>query len=316
MAGSAEYSIGAPALIAGSALIAALMSLQAGLLAGKGVPVATITAACGVVGATACFALDALLSKQASASAAADPSLVGLQALLGGVLPHLAFFAISRSGLAVANCLMFTMPLWTAAFAAAFAGAPWGPADAVLSAISLAGVLLVTRPPLAIFGAAADASFSWAGCASGLCFGMCGGALNVLLGGRSLADASPLALNGWQLVATTALAVPALLGRGAALFGGLTATPALLAGLGTVGLFMAATGYSRTLGLQRAADATVATLLYTEIAWCFALEVLVLGMRPAATQLIGATLIVGGAVAYALNERSRGPSDAPKAKRE
>ena len=55
----------------------------------------------------------------------------------------------------------------------------------------------------------------------------------------------------------------------------------------------------RTLGLQRAADSSVATLLYLEIAFCFALEAVVLGRPCAPAQVAGALLIVAGAVASA-----------------
>ena len=55
----------------------------------------------------------------------------------------------------------------------------------------------------------------------------------------------------------------------------------------------------RTLGLQRARDSSVATILYLEIAFCFALEALVLGSPCALAQIAGAALIVAGAVASA-----------------
>ena len=60
------------------------------------------------------------------------------------------------------------------------------------------------------------------------------------------------------------------------------------------------TTWTRTLGLQRASSSTVATLLYTEIGWCFAADVLVLAMQPDSLQLAGAALIAGGAAVFAL----------------
>ena len=70
----------------------------------------------------------------------------------------------------------------------------------------------------------------------------------------------------------------------------------------------------RTLGLQRAADSSVATLLYLEIAFCFALEALVLGRPCAPAQVLGALLIVAGAAASAaLSARVARDSAAPRA---
>ena len=50
---------------------------------------------------------------------------------------------------------------------------------------------------------------------------------------------------------------------------------------------------------QRAESSGVATLLYTEIAWCFALELLVLKAPAEPLKLAGASLIVLGAAVYA-----------------
>ena len=96
----------APWLILGSAFSASLMSFSAGSLAAHGVPTVTIAAACGAVANLLFVLIDAITSNAAARPA---PGLLVGQAVLGGFLPHLAFFAISRSGLAVANCLMFTM---------------------------------------------------------------------------------------------------------------------------------------------------------------------------------------------------------------
>ena len=97
----------APWLILGSAFSASLMSLSAGSLAARGMPTVTIAAACGAVANL----LFVLMHSATADTATQQPALhlLAAQAILGGLLPHLAFFAISRSGLAVANCLMFTM---------------------------------------------------------------------------------------------------------------------------------------------------------------------------------------------------------------
>ena len=65
------------------------------------------------------------------------------------------------------------------------------------------------------------------------------------------------------------------------------------------GLLLSGTMCLRTIGLQRAASSTVATLLYTEIAWSFVFDIAFNAARPDALQLVGAALIIGGAVVFA-----------------
>ena len=177
---AAAQPASASQLVSGSALVAALMSLQAGALASRGVPTVTVAAACGGTAATLCFGA----ARRVVPPEGAALGLVVAQACLGGLLPHLAFFAIANSGLATANCLMFTMPLWTAGFAALLTKAAWTRRDALLSLVSMLGVVLVVQPPgLPLLPpSAAAAPFSRAGFAAGLGFGACGGLLNVLLG--------------------------------------------------------------------------------------------------------------------------------------
>ena len=160
------------------------------------------------------------------------------------------------------------------------------------------GVLLVSQPPLPLLhlaplapaissASAATAPFSPAGFASGLGFGACGGLLNVLLGSAGLRAASPALLNAWQFCASLLFALLALVARRAPLLGGVALTMTVARGLALVGVLMAGQSGARTLGLQRAESSSVATLLYSEIAWCFALELLV---RGAGWQKVGATL--------------------------
>ena len=215
------------------------------------------------------------------------------QSLLGGLLPHLAFFSISRCGLAVANCLMFTQPLWTAGIASILGSAPWTCRDAALSATSMVGVALVVRP-------SSSALFSPAGVIAGLSFGACGGLLNVLLSTPALRTASPSLLSAWQMGATAAFAVPLVFAHRDSPLGAASCSPMLLAALVVTGWLMLVTSWTRTLGLQRATTSAVATLLYTEIVWCFIFDIVLLALRPDALQLAGGTLIIGGAVTYAL----------------
>ncbi|KAJ8603071.1 hypothetical protein CTAYLR_006667 [Chrysophaeum taylorii] len=273
-------------LVGASAFLAAIMSLEAGGLAMAGVPTTIVAAGCGLVAST-------LSAAAAKSSVALSPPVV-IQALLGGTLPHLAFFAISSAGLAVANCLMFTMPLWTGMFAT-LVGAPWRFRDTVVSVLSLLGVVLVARPP-ALFGGAAEL-FSIGGCAAALAFGAVGGALNIVLGSPDLKDSSPAMLTAYQMLVSAVIAVPTLAQS--------TLPPGIFtlftaARLGLVGVLMATQSALRTTGLQLAPDVTVATILYTEIAWCFLLDILVLGARPRLSQYGGAALIVGSATINSL----------------
>ena len=58
-------------------------------------------------------------------------------------------------------------------------------------------------------------------------------------------------------------------------------------------------------------SSTIATLLYTEIVWAFLFDVLFLAAHPDALQIFGATLIIGGAIAYALLVQRAGKSPPP-----
>lgn len=278
----------APLLILASAFCAGLMSMTAGDLAHRGVPTTTVGAVCGLVGNLLFVAL--MTAEQPSERPPTQRLL--LQGVVGGLLPHLAFFSISHAGLAVANCVMFTMPLWTAVFASLLGGAPWGTRDAMLSAVSLTGVWLVARPTGAV-------SFSFVGVSAGLGFGACGGLLNVLLGSPSLRGASPSLVSAWQLGATALFAAPSLIALDAPL-GDAQCSGSLFLHLGLTGVLMFATSWLRVIGLQRATSSAVATLLYTEIVWAFAFDVLVFLTHPDGLQYAGAGLIIGGATIFAL----------------
>ena len=269
----------ARAYVATSAGVAAIMSFQAGSLAARGC--GSVTAlSCGVVAAAATGAVEAASPSRGAARDGRLPVVPFVaQALLGAVLPHLAFYAIPRAGLSVANCLMFTMPLWTAAFASC-AAATFTKRDAAASATCLAGVVLVARPWAAARG-------SLAGCVAALAFGAAGGALNVLVQNTSLRAASPNVLTCSQMAVAALLGLPrvdvGLIRR-------------FLPGLAALGVLMALQASLRTRGLQLTRSPAVATLLYSEILWCFLLDVALLGATPAALQVLGAALIVGGAV--------------------
>jgi len=291
---------GAPAMVAGSAFLAAVMSLQAGKLSVAGVPSFTTAAVCGAVAASVCVLWEGMFPHLPAGSGQGSYSVAwAAQSFLGGLLPHLAFFAISRAGLAVANTLMFTMPLWTGIFAWLCLGKPWRTSDVMGSVLAMLGVVLVTKPPMLFAGSTgATAAFSATGCAAGLAFGACGGALNLLVSAK-LRGASPATLTAGQMAMALGLSVPMLVRARGSLLGGTTLFGPAGARLVSVGLLMAAMNLLRTLGMQRAKSTAVATLLYTEIAWCFLFEVAFLTGQCAPLQLLGAALIVSGAATSA-----------------
>ena len=65
--------------------------------------------------------------------------------------------------------------------------------------------------------------------------------------------------------------------------------------LAVVGLLMTGQAYLRVKGLQLSDAPSVVTMLYSEIAFCYALEILFLGGRPRPVQLAGTALIIAGA---------------------
>jgi len=302
-----RMALGRPQIyVLGSALLAALMSLEAGMLSGEGVPLSTIAGACGLVSAV-------LVARGTSCIPwKARGPVVGawiLQSILGGLLPHLAFYSIPRCGLAVSNCLMFTMPLWTAIFAAIFLNAPWGPKDMLLASISLAGVVLVTQPPP--FFAAFQGSFHVLGVLAGIGFGVCGGALNLLIGGLkgmgALKGMSARSLSVAQMAATFLISLPSLvllLIKHHSLIKPASSSLVLWVQLVIIGVLMASQLTLRTEGLQIAKNSTVAVLLYTEILWCFIFEIFVLSKRCMPFQIVGASLIFGSAIVSAFSTRS------------
>ena len=233
------------------------------------------------------------------------------QSALGGAMPHLIFYSISLSGLAVSNCLVFMMPLWTGVFVCCLAGRAgggeggggggeggWGLEDVALAIVSLLGVVLVSQP--------GSGAFSAAGVAAGVAAGIVGGLLNFLFA----CNAALRAADSWYLVACQGLAtmgfsLPSLLAhRGlnmgrVPMWGGTFLAEDML--LGLVGILFILSQQLRFFGLQVATSSSVVTLLYTEVVWAFVFEQLFTDTPPAnAAKYVGVILIVGGAVVHEL----------------
>ena len=277
-----------------SALVAGLMDLQAGRIQDlDGLPGPVVTLSSGLVTMVLCTVVVA--ADGCPTASDAGWSLTLLQALLGGVMPHLAFFAIPLIGLAVAECVMFTMPLWTGIFTLLLDAdaSPWGMRDYALALYSLVGVVLIARPW------AGDAAPPLVGLAAALGFAMCGGLLNVLIKATALRRTDPWLLGATQGGATFAVAL--VLWAATTVADGESSTAEILDGMKTptaarlflIGHLFVLTNQTRTLGLQRARSTVVATLLYTQVAWGFVFDTAINGTRPAPAQYAGALLIVG-----------------------
>jgi len=289
-----DRRLSSPWLICMSALVAGLMDLQAGRIQDvDGVPGPVVTLSSGLVTMVLCTVVVA--ADGCPTASGAGWSLMSFQALLGGMLPHMAFFAIPLIGLAVAECIMFTMPLWTGIFTLLIDAdaPPWGMRDYALALFSLTGVALIARPW------AGDAAPPLVGLAAALGFAMCGGLLNVLIKATALRRTDPWLLGATQGGATFAVAL--ILWAAAAVTDGNASTAEILDGMTTptaarlflIGHLFVLTNQTRTLGLQRARSTVVATLLYTQVAWGFLFDTAINGTRPAPAQYAGALLIVG-----------------------
>ena len=133
----------------------------------------------------------------------------------------------------------------------------------------------------------------------------------MILNTDALRASSPAVLTTWQMVATVVFAVPVLISSvpqsggslNTVLLGGSSMSMFILIGMLAAGTLLWATMCCRTIGLQRATSSTVATLLYTEIAWSFLFDVVFNSVRPDGLQLTGAALIISGAAVYALATR-------------
>ena len=133
---------------------AMLLVLVAGIIAtlqGVGVQVAiqhygfrwsSITMQTGLGGAL----LFGLLLKLSRKPFMVDDKKLGVmlkRGFLGGVASACACYAISVLPLGVANCIMFTMPLWTSVLSYVKLGKPWSKIDLLIAGFSMGGTVIV-----------------------------------------------------------------------------------------------------------------------------------------------------------------------------
>jgi drug/metabolite transporter (DMT)-like permease len=213
---------------------------------------------------------------------------------LGGAANVCAFLAISSLDLGVANCLMFTMPLWTAVLAYFKLGQPWGYPNILLAVMCLGGVVLVSE-----LWDSFDHRASLVGIAAGLSFAVVN-ADAVLVTNTELRGEHPLSMT------VAIMAAGVLLGGAAVLVQELAyhestytfsagLEPQLLAVSVSFGLPLMLV--FRNAGFACSKDTSVAQVLYLEVVMSFGWQALLLKSPPNATQVAGAAVIIVGSVA-------------------
>jgi len=213
--------------------------------------------------------------------------------VLGGLANVCAFVAISFLDLGVANCLMFTMPLWTAVLAYFRLGQSWGYADIMLAGVCLGGVVLVSELWL---------SFSHQSSLIGVVAGVAFAVVNadaVLVTNTELRDEHPLCM-------TAAIMAAGVLFSGAVVLVQevyyhestytFSAGPEyqLLAVSVSFGLPLMLV--FRNAGFACSKDTSVAQVLYLEVVMSFCWQMLLLETPPNPFQVAGATVIVVGSI--------------------
>jgi drug/metabolite transporter (DMT)-like permease len=217
--------------------------------------------------------------------------------MLGGVANLCAFYAVSTLNLGVASCVMFTMPLWTAALAYVFAGQKWERYDLVLAASCLAGVVLVTQLWALDSGEDDDGSGGGGNSALGLVAALAFAIINAdaaLVVNTKLRNEAPMAmvLSTMAFASILAALAAAVTGSGAYDLGAPLEDHLLVLVL-SLGLPLMM--FTRNLAFSLNGDTTIAMLLYLEIALAFLWEGLLLGGgAPSSTQVVGALLIICG----------------------
>ncbi|XP_071532819.1 solute carrier family 35 member G1 [Panulirus ornatus] len=92
-----------------------------------------------------------------------------LRGLVGATSLMLQFYAFRHMPLADASVIVFSVPVFVAVFARVFLGEPCGLFHGVVIILTVAGVILIARPPL-LFGSLSDAytSENWWGAAAAI----------------------------------------------------------------------------------------------------------------------------------------------------
>jgi len=218
---------------------------------------------------------------------------MGKRGVLGGLANLCAFVAISYLDLGVANCLMFTMPLWTAVLAYFRLGQPWGYADIMLAGVSLGGVVLVSELWLSF-----DHRSSLIGIIAGVVFAMVN-ADAVLVTNTELRDEHPLSM-------TVAIMAAGVLFSGAVVIVQevfyqestytFSAGPQYQFLAISVSFGLPLMLVFRNAGFACSKDTSVAQVLYLEVVMSFCWQMLLIETPPNTYQIAGATVIIVGSI--------------------
>ena len=328
--GVSSNVVRAAILVVSSAICASLTSVNASYIVehcGYFSPLEVLCAAgtTGCVVSTLWWAVEALTSDAGRPSR----SLLGdaeqrwwflARGVAGCMANASAWVALSRLTVAVANTIMFTSPLFTLLGGHLVFGHPWRPHDTAISGLCLVGVLLVARPAGATWlpdwgiagdegaigcayapsagiageaGAAHTRANDSVGILAAVCFSLSTAAASLIIN-TQLRGQSTVTVTWWVFACICAVSWPALaLARGTLLAHGSTQPTWLLA---TLGLSNVCFQYLRAAGFQLSATAAVSTMLYSEIVFAFVLGVAVLRQHVYYAAMLGAALIIGGAL--------------------
>lgn len=300
----ARFAYLAPhAYVTASALMAAVMSMEAGIVQEVGMPAACL-ALIATCAASVMLIVGLAITKKFRFSEDTERPWTWhiVQGVLSGNTPLMAFYAIPRIGLSQACALMFTMPLWTAFFAAVVFRRSWGRAQVALSVILAVGVILVLQPE-PIFGNGSPPELD--GVLSALGFAIFNAGA-VLVTNEKLRSEDPSLLSLFAMsfgaVCSAVLyftgALPGLDGAQTVNSVG-SATTIFQAVL--VGGLLTWMNVLRSAGFCQAKDSIVANLLYLEIFFANVLDIFIVHGHVNVLSVVGsATILIGSIVSSLL----------------
>jgi drug/metabolite transporter (DMT)-like permease len=216
--------------------------------------------------------------------------LLLLRGLLGYGALSAFFFALTRLPLAEATVIQYTNPLFTALLAAIFLSEAFGRRDLVLVLVSLAGVVLMTRPAF-LFG--------------GLEHRLDPVAVGVAVTGAILSAAAyvtvrelgrtehPLVIVFWFAAVATVGALPFTIAEP------VMPTPVEWLALLGIGVFTQLGQVYLTRGLRREPAGRAMAVAYMQIVFAAVLGAVFFAEIPGPWGIVGALLIVGGTAGIA-----------------
>ena len=240
------------------------------------------------------------------------PGLLALRGAVGFSALVCMFYSLSRLPLADAVVMQQTQPIWTAILARVFLKEKAGGRVVLATAIALAGVALVVKPAFLGFVHAAGPGAPGGGVAAldpvGVALALLGAMLSAgaYVSVRALRRTDdPRVVVFWFAFVATPLSAVALgvdLGtRGEVAWPGLVEV-ALLVGIGVA---VQGAQLLMTRALHREPAGRVAAVGYLQVVYAFALGAAFFGESLGWESLVGAALIIGGALTATLERRAR-----------